>query len=106
MKVEGQISYEMLINEPKGQHGIGYESSLESNLAAIMIAAQAIDVNLNMLKEQKKQLPSAQKKIVAKSISEMSLVLRGLNKFAMSICESYEDYQAEVLQNRKESETE
>ncbi len=105
MKVEGQINYEMLINEPKGQHGIGYESSLESNLAAIMIAAQAIDVNLEMLKEQKKLVTGPQKKAVAKSISEMSLVLRGLNKIAFNICESYEDYQAEVLQNRKESET-
>lgn len=98
MKVEGQINYEMLINEPKGQHGIGYESSLDSNLAALMIAAQAMDVNLGMLKEQKKLVDGPQKKIISKSISEMSLVLRGLNKFAMSICDSYEDYQKEVLQ--------
>jgi hypothetical protein len=98
MKVEGQINYEMLINEPAGQHGIGYESSLDSNLAALMIAAQAMDVNLNMLKEQKKLVAGPQKKIISKSISEMSLVLRGLNKFAMSICESYEDYQKEISQ--------
>jgi hypothetical protein len=63
-----------------------------------MIAAQAMDVNLNMLKEQKKLVAGPQKKIISKSISEMSLVLRGLNKFAMSICESYEDYQKEILQ--------
>lgn len=92
MKLEGQIGYEMLINEPKGQHGIGYQSNIENDLASMMMAAQSIDINLQMLREKKKESKGEDKKMYAKSISEMSVLLRGLNKIIMTIANNYEPY--------------
>lgn len=95
MKIQGNIDYEMLVNEPSG-NGIAYQSTVDNDLAGLMIAAQTVENNLNLLKDYKKEVKGKDKVLVAKNISEMSVLLSSLNKLTYSLFEHYEHFKKTI----------
>lgn len=91
MKIDKQLNYTLLINEPEG-HGIMYKNDIEGDIAALLMSAQVLQMYLDNSKETKSKLSGAEKTLMGKNVYHISKGLQAVNALAKSLCDNYEGY--------------
>ena len=93
-EVKGTMNYTLRIDPTEeGNHGISFDSSIENDIAALMVAAQALTVQSGQWKEFKKKCTSSEdKKKAGANIALMGDALRGIKPLTTALCNTYEGF--------------
>jgi len=112
VNVEGKMQYKLSVDTEKESYSINYESTIENEIASLMVATQVLGVQLNNQKEFKKTAKGkANKDAVGSNIAKISSGIAGINSFLNALLNNYEDYkkfaeeQKRLAEEKKASDT-
>lgn len=104
VNVEGQMKYKLGIDTEKENYSINYESTIENEIASLMVATQVLGVQLNNQKEYKKTAVGKKNKdAVGSNIAKISSGIAGINSFLNALLNNYEDYKKFAEEQKKAS---
>jgi|SRR6185369_5091886 len=90
--ITGSINYTLEI-DPSGQkHSLSYDNKMENDIAALMISAQTLTVQLGQWKKMKAEMSGPDKNKVGANISLIADALRGIKPLMNALLDTYEDY--------------
>lgn len=112
IEVKGSMNYTIRI-DPSGEnnHGISFDSNIENDIAALMIAAQALTIQSGQWKKFKKDCKSTtDKKAAGSNISLLADAIRGVKHLTIALCNTYEGFKKAMAEQSitalSENETE
>lgn len=94
IEVKGSMNYTLLIdNSGEENHGMTYDNSIENDIVSLMVASQALTVQLGQWKEYKKKCTKPQdKKAAGSNIALLAAAIRGVKPLTNALLNTYEDY--------------
>jgi len=90
--ITGSINYTLEIDPTGDKHSLSYDNKMENDIAALMISAQTLTVQLGQWKEYQKKVSGPDKKKVGANISQIADALRGVKPLMNALLDNYEGY--------------
>lgn len=97
--IESNIPYTLIIDE--NGPNLKYESTIENDIAALLIAQYILTESSKTFKEMKSKATGADKKTYASNIANIGIVLRKLNEMILTLTINYKSVTELVTKNEK-----